>query len=481
LFIQVSELESAIKEINAFYNKVAPLFAHLRKPTAPQTKSSADEKSIAPAENDVIAHKGQPSGQAVAANKKGPDDKPTGAGAPLYAANQGSGMSLKLPDKKKKPGQGASPSPAPEIVMTRAFDNKPANQKSAANPVVRQPPAAPKLPHKCFLPTCLQHISGFATQAEADKHAEDEHGFSGNYVSWMLLQMKTSLGVKEDVPAASPLPKLDDNLSLNQLLRPLKGKGKAVQHVPAATTAAVQAPYGADLMARSTPNNATQSSPGAKAQTSVVKQSSPTGGPTSLKRTADALDGSDPQGSPTKKAAVSISTGESWSTSLVTREAIHHAFRDIEYLTDTNTIGPVYDLPRPPLVEGTIRKADSSNTQSELLDIDVQLDGWPSPPPVTFGESPDSTESAKDVVSNPHPVTAPVDLNLDDMNFESFNVDSDYNFQDSDNKGMSWNDSGLGLDSFETDPFAPETLALPFYYDNSTQGIDLDEVAMAPQ
>jgi len=413
---------------------VRPLFDELK---AKQLANASNNEATAEAAN-------APKAQAGATKAKTQNDgKVTGHGAPVYdAALSSAKINLTLPEKKRKPGQATSPSPGPEVIVTKSL-TKPATSTAASIPMTRQPSAVQDLPHKCPVPTCASHFSGFAGKVEADKHAAGEHAYAGNALEWMLAKMRVSFGVEVDnIPRH--LGKVVDEKPATDLKIFNVGKdNKITVNMPPSTAASTNA-------LKKPPTSTTKSGLKDSNVDVTVKKGSPEGAATSMKRTASAVEDKDIKGSPTKKVATIVDT---WKAVPIRREAVHYVFGNIEGITDALTLGT-----SPRALAEKIPQAKekaSANTSSDDMQIEKK-DNLPSievpnnngtcrsPPPITWSESPDSNTVQKEVPEQKYePWIEQVVANGEKY--------SNYSTTD---KQMDWNNSGLGIDSFadEWDP-----------------------------
>jgi len=471
-FLSQDELFSMVQKIKTFLARNKDLVEKIRR-MRPDAAQNAKSNAPAGAGQGSTQEVAKAQGQAGASSKKPAEIK--GHGAPVYAAPTQSSINLKLPEKKRRPGQAASPSPGPEVVITSV--EKPMNKPAAnarLNPAAinNLPPAPPNLPSKCPIPTCSHHVSGFATDIEAERHAIQEHKYTGNPLKWMLETVKSALGVAGDTPKLEDLNKTGTlgsvklfattaivahsaNSKIN-LSAPIPVPSK-----PVATTT-LKAPM------------TTQSS---KLQQGNTKPGSPSGANTSVKRTAGALGDGTVEGSPAKKPAVTYQ--DSWTASLVTREAVHDTFSGLPDLM----LGARMDTPEMPL---PVFASQTPVNASELTPLEKQplnvepasfiqplLSELPSPPPVTWDDTPESVDanaSPKETASeskatNDLPKGSPFGMHAVEADFN-------YNFDFGPDHGMmNFQDSGVGLDSYE---FSSQDLYQQVYMQSMPQELDLD-------
>jgi len=414
---------------------VRPLFDELK---AKQLANASSNEANAEAANITKAQAG------ATKAKTQNDGKVTGHGAPVYdAALSGAKINLTLPEKKRKPGQAASPSPGPEVIVTKTV-GKPATSKSASAPMARQPSAVQDLPHKCPVPTCASYFSGFAGKVEADKHAAGEHAYVGDSLEWMLSKMRVSFGVENDNIPRHLGKAVDEKPATNTKIFSVGKDGKASLNMPPSTAMARTSNNALNKPSTSTTNV------GLKAPTVdvTVKKGSPEGAATSMKRTASAVEDKDVKGSPTKKVATIEDT---WKAVPISREAVHYVFSNIEGITDALTLG--YS-PRASTEKTALEKAPANapidamqvERKDDLLSFDPfnNTVTWPSPPAITWSESPDSNTVQKEVPEQKYEPWIE-QIIADGEKYTNYSATDDQ---------MDWNDSGLGIDSFadEWDP-----------------------------
>lgn len=406
--------------------------------------------------------------QAGATSKKtGVPAEVKGHGAPVYAAPTQSSMNLKLPEKKRKPGQAPSPSPGPEVVITSAKPGSKSivNARPGAAQMHNLPPPPPALPSKCPIPTCSHHVSGFATDAEADKHAASEHKYTGTALNWMLETLKSALGIAGDTPKSETFKKAGKLDSVK--LAPTNAAGMSA----APSNSSLSAIVAMDIskVASNSSIKAPQNHQSYRMQQSSTKAGSPSGAGTSIKRTVGALGDGAAEGSPSKKPAVMFE--DSWTVSLVTREAIHDSFDGLPELmqgTSKNTseiqssvhklLEPVGPSELAPQIELPVNLKPTEHTLQPLLS------GLPSPPPITWDDTPESADgnaSPKHDMDEPNDTTtttkklsvplsewAPFEMQMAPQhNQYSLDVLPDLS-------QMDWQDSGVGMDAYEFDPQA---------------------------
>lgn len=467
-YVSQEELFSMVLKIKAFLADNKALVENVRRMTAKPNAPAA----AGPGSNQEAA---KAQGQAGTTSKKPAEIK--GHGAPVYAAPTQSSINLKLPEKKRRPGQGASPSPGPEVVITSI--TKPANKPATnarLNPAMGNlPPAPPNLPSKCPIPTCSYHVSGFATDAEAEKHASQEHRYTGNALNWMLETVKSALGVAGDIPKlkdANKIGKLDGVklfATTTIVAHAANTKTNLSAPIPVSSKPATATTLKAPI--------ATQSS---KLQQGNTKPGSPSGANTSVKRTAGALGDGAAEGSPSKKPAVTFQ--DSWTASLVTREAVHETFSGLPDLM----LGARMDTPEVPLPvfasQTPVNASELTPVEKQPLSVEpasfipVLLSDLPSPPPVTWEDTPESV----DANASPKEIAKESDAAFNDFFRKEGNpfgmhadeVDFNYSFDFGSNQGlMNFQDSGVGLDSYE---FSPQDLYQQVYMQSLPQQLDLN-------
>ena len=444
--------------MSIFLTTVKPLFDELtarRLANASNNQATAETANVQKVQEAANKANSQNDGKVV-----------TGHGAPVYDASLSSAkINLTLPEKKRKPGQAASPSPGPEVIVTKTV-NKPATLKSANAPMGQQPSAAKDLPHKCPVPTCASHFSGFAGKAEADKHAADAHAYAGDSLEWMLAKMKVSFGVEVDNIPRSLAKVVNEKPATSFKIFSVGKDNKPILNMPAP---AVTAKTSTNTLNKPT-TSASTSMTGLKAPSVdvTIKKGSPEGAATSLKRTASAVDDKDVKGSPTKKVATIEDT---WKAVPVSREAVHYVFSNIQGLTDHLT---------SLFAEKTgaqVKEKAPVNTSTDDMQIEMKDDlssfdlvnnngSLPSPPPITWSESPDSNTVQKEVPERKYePWIEQIVAN--GQKYSNYSATDDQ---------MDWNDSGLGIDSF-ADEWDPSQV----WGDSMSQRISLAELMKAEQ
>jgi len=432
---------------------VKPLYDELK---AKQLANASNNEATAEAPN---VQKVQ-----VAANKVKTqnDGKFTGHGAPVYdSALSSAKINLTLPEKKRKPGQAASPSPGPEVVAIKPVD-KPAALKSSNAPMAQPLSAIQNLPHKCPVPSCASHFSGFAGKAEADKHAADAHAYAGDSLEWMLSKMRVSFGVEVDNIPRQLGAVVDEKPATNFKIFSVGKDNKVTVNIPASnaivktSTSALNKPF------------TTTTKTGLKAPTTTdvtIKKGSPEGAATSLKRTASAVDDKDVKGLPTKKVAT---IEDAWKAVPVSREAVHYVFSNIEGITDHLAF---VSSETAQLKEKAPANTSTDDIQTETKDDSLSFaftnnSSFPSPPPITWSESPDSNTVQKEVPEQKYEPWIEQIV----ANGEKYK-----NYTATDEQ-MDWNDSGLGIDSF-ADEWDPSQV----WGDSMSQRISLAELMKAEQ
>jgi len=434
---------------------VKPLFDELK---AKQLANASNNEAIAEAANVQKV-------QAAANKAKTQNDgKFTGHGAPVYdAALSSAKINLTLPEKKRKPGQAASPSPGPEVIAIKPVD-KPAALKSSIAPMAQPPSPMQSLPHKCPVPSCASHFSGFAGKAEADKHAADAHAYAGDSLEWMLSKMRVSFGVEVDNIPRQLGAVVDEKPATNFKIFSVGKDNKVTVNMPASN-----AMVKTSNSALNKPSTSTTSI-GLKAPTTTdvtIKKGSPEGAATSLKRTASAVDDKDVKGSPTKKVATIEDT---WKAVPISREAVHYVFSNIEGITDhlSFVLGEKIGAQ---LKEKAATNKLTDDMQTETKDDSFSFEftnnsSFPSPPPITWSESPDSNTVQKEVPEQKYePWIEQIVANGE--KYENYNATDEQ---------MDWNDSGLGIDSF-ADEWDPNQV----WGDSMSQRISLAELMKAGQ
>lgn len=459
--IQLPQLQQVVQKIKAFLTQIRPFTDALRQQQAKMNAANNKEggNNANGAASGAADVKEERKASAAA------DGKPSGHGAPVYAApSQQANLNLKLPEKKRKAGSATSPSPAPEGV---AVNTKQGDEKAALRPqpaqMIRQPSAPPDLPHKCPIPTCHHHLSGFGTQAEADQHAVQEHNYSGNALNWMLDNMKKLLCLGgDDVKVVKSGNGVNGANGAKVVAARAISQGQAgntsVGMSRTATNATLKAPQAAEL----------------RIQQGLIKAGSPDGAATSIKRTVGAIDEGSAQGTSPKKVAISFE--DTWTAALVTREAIHDVFSDLEGITDVATLGFETTLPPPPAVAEVVAEEQTAGAEEVQTPVAIALpQGLPSPPPVTWGDTPDSATSNKEPADSRATTTAPITQPLSEWNPFGANGDETYNIvpDEINNKFMDWTDSGLGMDSFD---FDPQDMASQIYLNSIPQDFSTDSM-----
>lgn len=446
-YLPQEELIRMVISMRTFMSSIKDFIAKIPRP-----KSDANQNAKPNVPAGQTASEETPK-QAGATSKKPADIK--GQGAPVYAAPTQSSINLKLPEKKRKAGPGASPSPAPEAVIPS--DTKPETKaatamKASSVQMQNQPPAPPALPSKCPVPTCPHHVSGFATDVEAEKHAAKEHKYTGNPLNWMLEMMKSALGVAGDIPKLENLYSSD---KLNNFASKTTDKPKINLSAPPPKSTSKPVP------AVSTKTAST--SQGLKTSQSNIKAGSPNGLNITVKRTAGALEDGQAEGSPAKKHAAIFE--DSWTASLVTREAIHDAFGGVhELMAGTNitsTSETQIPPPMPTITDASLPlepiKDSTANLKAEQA-LQPMLSGLPSPPPVTWDDTPESVENispkengADSKTTNAFDKKGTM-MDWTSMNMLAPGLDQNFDFNLANPGFMDWQDSGVGLDSYDFDP-----------------------------
>jgi len=472
-YVSQDELFTMVMKIKTFLATNKDLVEKLRR-MKENVAQNAKHNAPAGAGQSSSQEATKSSGQAGATLKKPAEIK--GQGAPVYAPTQSS-INLKLPEKKRRPGQAASPSPGPEVVITSVTrpGNKPAaNSKPHPAQMHNLPPAPPALPSKCPIPTCPHHVSGFATDAEAQRHASLEHKYTGDALSWMLETVKSALGVAGDTPKLESSNKIGKHDSVKLFATKIVSEHAPPPSInlslPTAATMS-RPPTTTTVKAPVTNQNF-------KLQQDNTKPGSPSGANTSVKRTAGALGDGTAEGSPSKKPAVTFE--DSWTASLVTREAVRDTFEGLrELMQETGKDTPEVKVSvsaSQPLVTA------SDLAMSEKLPLDSKsehitqplLSGLPSPPPATWEDTPESVdadvspkETVKElnVTNNSSKKVSSVDWNPFGM--YDAEVDNDYNM-----------DFGGGLDSYE---LSSQELYQQIFMQSRSQELDLNALIAQQQ
>jgi hypothetical protein len=423
-----------LKTMSTFMNTVKPLFDELKaRQQANALSNEASAEAVNVQKVQVAATKAKPQN----------DGKVTGHGAPVYdAALSGAKINLTLPEKKRRPGQAASPSPGPEVIVTKTVD-KTAALKQGSAPMARQPSAVQELPHKCAVPTCASYFSGFAEKAQADKHAAAEHAYAGDSLEWMLAKMRVSFGVEVDNIPRSLAKVVHEKPPTNFKIFTMGKDNKIMLANPMPTAMAKTSTNVLNNPSTST----TKAGLEAPASDVTVKKGSPEGAATSLKRTASAAEDKDVKGSPTKKVAT---IADSWKAVPISREAVHYVFSNIDGITDHM----VFASPNPKTT-ALAKEKSTVNASADEMQLDTKDDifpvehsnnsgTWPSPPPITWSNSPDSNTVQKEVTEQKYEPWIE-QIMADDQKYRNYSAGEEQ---------MDWNDSGLGIDSFadEWDP-----------------------------
>lgn len=297
----------------------------------------------------AVANESQPTGKGQASDNSGKaganataTGKASGHGVPKYGDSNFQVDKLAIQRKKREPDDKSTPAtPAmpsqPSPVSAGKAQVKPEPAKVEAQP-------APRVVHpfKCPVPTCVIHTQGFPSQAEADAHAAEAHDFRGDALEWCLANMRKGLGL-DDNGKTIMKEKTDTTATA------AKSSAKPSKPLPAAMKAEGQTPC-------ATPMSRTGTQTGVKTEANTnanllkptpagFKPGSPESSGTAMKRTHSALTGQTatpaPTSGPSKPTAAAITAQEKekekdpWSTSLINRNAITHAYTSLPGFTLT--------------------------------------------------------------------------------------------------------------------------------------------------
>lgn len=283
-------------------------------------------------------------------------------GTPLYAPTIGFQVDkMEIPSKKKKQktdqDDGTTTTPLAGTISgtpPKSSDDHARNLQSSVNmgtaKVEEQASVTLVHAHKCPVPYCDGHNTGFETQTEAVEHARDAHGYDGNPLAWCLANMRNVLALDEQ---GKPVPKLN------------------LDRAPASMTKSTKPGERIEMDSKSL------SMPG-------LKPGSPEGFGTSMKRTSSTIEGN---GLGVVARALTdaaelhkIDVVDPWTLVVVSRDAIGLAYAGIDTF---NSIPSDESVTGPPQNTKSRVSSDASSTAA----IRVTLEDWePFPDSRLIGE-----------------------------------------------------------------------------------------------